>query len=118
MTKPIGYWCPMCGDLPTTHNPFPWVPGQAWHHGACDFRAIPVCTPLDVPEPTTWGESGGEEAITLHINSATPWWMVGENFRASVDNYRDMYWIAEHGKSIVVEGSIVDAMNWLERSKK
>jgi hypothetical protein len=53
------------------------MPGQAWHHGVCDFKAIPVYRPLDVPEPTTWGESGGEEAIT----------------------------------------DVVDAMNFLERSK-
>ena len=63
VTKPTGYWCPMCGDLPDVTNPFPWIEGKAWHHGACDFKAIPVCTPLDVPEPTTWGESGGEEAV-------------------------------------------------------
>lgn len=67
MTKPIAYWCPMCGDLPETTNPFPWMPGQAWHHGACDFKAIPVCTPLDVAEPTTWGESGGAEAVCHEV---------------------------------------------------
>lgn len=67
MTKPTGYWCPMCGDLPETSNPFPWMPGQAWHHGACDFRAIPVCTPLDVPEPTTWGESHPVGAVCAYF---------------------------------------------------
>lgn len=106
----------MCGDLPETTNPFPWMPGQAWHHGACDFKAIPVCTPLATPEPTTWGESGGDEAITLHDNSATPSLMVGDNGHNFVANYRDIYWMAEHGKGLV-EGDVVQAMNFLERSK-
>lgn len=121
MTKPIGYWCPMCGDLPTTHNPFPWVPGQAWHHGACDFRAIPVCTPLDVPEPTTWGESGGEEAITLCnvVSNVGTFcvWMVGDNAGTFVAHYDGKsYWMAEHGKCMV-PGDVVDAMKFLKRSK-
>jgi hypothetical protein len=72
--------------------------------------------PLATPEPTTWGESGGAEAITTHINSATPWWMVGDNDRAVVDRYSDLYWMRQHGKRQVY-GDVVDAMNFLERSK-
>ena len=80
-------------------------------------KEIPTFKPLDVPEPTTWGESGGEEAITLHINSVTPWWMVGDSFRAVVDRYLDLYWMRQHGKSQVY-GDVVIGMNFLERSKK
>lgn len=66
MTTPIGYWCPECGDLSTTTNPFPWTPGTAWKHAvdcAGPFMFIPVYEPLAVPEPTTWGESGGDVAV-------------------------------------------------------
>lgn len=64
---PTGYWCPICGDLATTTNPFPWTPGTAWKHAVdCSgpFVFVPVFTPLAVPEVTTWGESGGVEAVT------------------------------------------------------
>ena len=45
MTNPTGYWCPV--------------------HGDCQcYASIPVYTPLAVPEVTTWGESGGAEAVT------------------------------------------------------
>ena len=118
MTKPTGYWCPMCGGLEQTPNPFPWMPGQAWHHGACDFRAIPVYTPLDVPEQTTWSESGGDEAITLHDVVTFCVWMVGDNASTFVDHYDgESYWMAEHGECMI-QGDVVDAMNFLERSKQ
>jgi hypothetical protein len=35
------------------------------HRGDCRSREIPLVEPLDVPEVTTWGESGGAEAVTL-----------------------------------------------------
>ena len=62
--KPIGYWCPLCGDLKEISNPFPWIDGKAFHHGHCPGLFIPVYRRLDVPEVTTWGESGGYHAIT------------------------------------------------------
>lgn len=78
--------------------------------------------PLATSEPTTWGESGGEEAITLHDSifnvGSIPRWMVGDNVSAFVDNYPDHHWwMAEHGKCLVV-GDVVIAINFLERSKK
>jgi hypothetical protein len=101
------------------------MPGQAWHHGVCDFRAIPVYRPLDVPEPTTWGESGGDEAITLHdvVTNVGTFYvrMVGDNVSTFVDHYDgddgESYWMAEHGRCLI-PGDVVDAMNFLERSKK
>ena len=65
MTNPTGYWCPMCGDLNGIVRPWPWLPGTAWKHAVdCSgpFVFVPVYTPLAVPEETTWGESGGDEA--------------------------------------------------------
>lgn len=71
---------------------------------------------------TTWGESGGDEAITMHDSilnvESIPRWMVGDNVSASVGKYTDHYWwMAEHGKCMVV-GDVVAALNFLERSKK
>lgn len=72
-------------------------------------------------ETTTWGESGGDEAITLHdvvTNVGTFYvWMVGDNASTFVDHYDgESYWMAEHGKCMV-PSDVVDAMNFLERSK-
>jgi hypothetical protein len=65
MTKK--YWCPTCGDLEQIASPFPWIrDSHAWRHAVdCSgpFVFIPVVEPLDVPEVTTWGESGGAEAL-------------------------------------------------------
>lgn len=71
---------------------------------------------------TTWGESGGDEAITLHdvvTNVGTFCvWMVGDNASTFVDYYDgESYWMAEHGKCLV-PGDVVQAINFLERSKK
>jgi hypothetical protein len=58
------YWCPMCGDVPTT--PTMGIALLVTHKADCiGFHAIPVVEPLDVPEETTWGESGGAEAGAL-----------------------------------------------------
>ena len=55
----------MCGDLPTT--PMMGIAILALHKADCiGFHAIPVYRPLDVPEVTTWGESGGYHAITTY----------------------------------------------------
>lgn len=71
--------------------------------------------PLATPEPTTWSESGGDEAITLHLNGATPWWMLGDRNVRVVDNYHDAWWMT--GRTLRT-GDVVEAMNFLERSKK
>lgn len=67
MTHPIGYWCPECGDLKEIINPFPWIDGKAFYHGGCHGLFIPVYKPLAVPEVTTWGESGGDEAVCFAV---------------------------------------------------
>jgi hypothetical protein len=37
------------------------------HHDGCTSNAIPSVEPLAVPEPTTWEESGGAEAVCLSV---------------------------------------------------
>jgi hypothetical protein len=104
--KPDGYWCTECECI---------AEGKL-----CKDNAIPVVKPLATPEPTTWGESRGEETITLHdvVTNAgsVPRWTVGDNERDFVDSYSESYWMAEHGKCLV-KGDIVQAMNFLERRK-
>ncbi len=81
MTQPTGYWCPLCGDLPTTPNPFLWIPGKAWHHGCCAFVAIPRFKPLDVPEVTTWDSPEMVTAIDdISLVYASPDAVVSERF--------------------------------------
>lgn len=109
------YWCQTCGEI--TPTDFLGLADVIVHTADdCVSTSIPLVEPLATPEPTTWGESGGDEAITLHDNSATPSLMVGDNGRNFVANYRDIYWMAEHGKGLV-EGDVVQAINFLERSK-
>lgn len=62
MTKK--YWCPTCGDVPAIQTM--GIALLVTHKADCiGFHAIPVVEPLDVPEVTTWGESGGAEAVCL-----------------------------------------------------
>ena len=37
------------------------------HRDGCTLREIPVVEPLAVPEVTTWGESGGVDAVCLSV---------------------------------------------------
>jgi hypothetical protein len=64
MTKK--YWCPTCGDMPFVD--FLGLERVIIHNvETCTATAIPVVEPLDVPEVTTWGESGGAEAVTCMV---------------------------------------------------
>jgi len=60
------YWCPTCGDLETIQN-FMGIGMANVHRGDCTANAIPVVEPLAVPEVTTWGESGGVDAVCLSV---------------------------------------------------
>jgi len=58
------YWCSTCGDLSSCD--FAGITDLVPHQEHCQtLREIPSVEPLAVPEPTTWGESGGAEAVTL-----------------------------------------------------
>ena len=124
MTNPTGYWCPLCGDLPETHNPFPWIDGKAFHHVKCPGKIVPVYRPLDVPEVTTWGESGGAEAVTCRDSG----WSTMATVYHVDDGHRwayheDGHWaIAGHGVtakagSVCHDTDITTAMNFLVGAK-
>lgn len=57
-SKPVGWWCPECGHT----EPERWTQTLC---GETDrpTTAIPIYLPLPTPEPTTWGESGGDDAV-------------------------------------------------------
>jgi hypothetical protein len=106
------YWCPMCGDVPAT--PTMGIALLVMHKADCiGFHAIPVVEPLDVPEVTTWGESGGAEAVTCHPNGKL-WWRLGDSNRRLVDRQSSTDRWFMSGPSIGV-GDVVEAMNWLVR---
>lgn len=115
------YWCQTCGEI--TPTDLFGLADIVVHTKTCVSTSIPFVEPLAVPEPTTWGESGGDEAITLSDVVANVGtfhvWMVGDNASTFVDQYDDgeSYWLAEHGECMV-PGDVVQAMNFLERSKK
>jgi len=49
------YWCPTCGEMESFV--FLGIANAIKHRDGCTDREIPSVEPLDVPEPTTWGES-------------------------------------------------------------
>ncbi len=58
-SKPVGWWC---------SRGFTWRSArhhaeECWGDLPCLSRLIPVYLPLPVPETTTWGATGGEEAV-------------------------------------------------------
>lgn len=58
------WWCVPCseGDFYVDRRDCPFRD--------CSATYIPVVKPLDVPEPTTWGESGGAEAVCAEYSSS------------------------------------------------
>ena len=60
MSKPDGYYCQSTNVMwpDRVHHV-----RECWGDYPCLSPLIPAYTPLAVPEPTTWGESGGEEAL-------------------------------------------------------
>jgi hypothetical protein len=60
------YWCPMCGDVPTT--PTMGIAILVIHKADCiGFHAIPVVEPLDVPEVTTLDESDLADGMVVSL---------------------------------------------------
>lgn len=55
--NPDGYWCPMCGDVPTMSAPKNGMILVRHRADCIGFHAIPRYKPLDVPEVTTLDES-------------------------------------------------------------
>jgi hypothetical protein len=59
------YWCPTCGNLESFV--FLGIANAIKHRDGCTLREIPVVEPLDVPEPTTWGESHPVGAVCCYF---------------------------------------------------
>jgi len=59
------YWCPTCGEMESFV--FLGIANAIQHREGCTDREIPSVEPLAVPEPTTWGESGGVDAVCLSV---------------------------------------------------
>ena len=56
------HWCPTCGEI--IPSDFLGLADAIVHIAdECVSTSIPLVEPLAVPEPTTWGESGGDEAV-------------------------------------------------------
>lgn len=119
MSRPTGFWCPVCGDMKRMPTPFPWLGGNAWlHNGPCTTgHPVPVFEPLDVPEVTTWGESGGAEAVTLQINGSTPWWMLGDSHARVVDHSHSCGWWMS-GPRVYTDTDVVAAINYVAGVRK
>lgn len=54
-SRPVDFYCPACG-----HNAGQW--GCYEHH---INKQVPVYAALPVPESTTWGETGGDDALCI-----------------------------------------------------
>ena len=59
------YWCPTCGEMESFV--FLGIANAIKHRDGCTLREIPVVETLAVPEVTTWGESGGVDAVCLSV---------------------------------------------------
>jgi len=102
------YWCPMCGDL--TSCDFAGIADLVPHREHCQtLTEIPSVDPLDVPEPTTWGESGGAEAVCLrfYFDDAV---YIRDGVFAWVDS---MGWRVSDGDVWQDMPDIVDAINYV-----
>jgi len=75
------YWCPTCGDLESFV--FLGIANAIQHRSGCTLREIPVVEPLDVPEETTWGESGGAEAL-CHWKGPGGWCYTSSDVHARI----------------------------------
>jgi hypothetical protein len=94
------YWCPTCGDLESHH----WFGGVyiVSHKHPCESkREIPIVVPLDVPEVTTWGESGGAGEVCLDdgIHQMGRGRGKGRNERWALQRNHDPdRWFVAHGR--------------------
>jgi hypothetical protein len=101
-------------------TPFHWLGGNAWlHNGPCTTgHPVPVFEPLDVPEETTWGESGGAEAVCVS-QTAIPSlviWTLGDSMTRRADFWAGFWWMT--GDRTVENTDVVTAMNYVAGSKR
>jgi hypothetical protein len=118
------YWCPMCGDVPAT--PTMGIALLVTHKADCiGFHAIPVVEPLDVPEVTTWGESGGAEAVTCRNAGWSTMTTVFHDEGRRWAYHEDGQWAiagsdvgADAGRVCCDVPDVVDAINYVAGSKR
>lgn len=107
MTKK--YWCPTCDEVTATD--FLGIADMMQHRGGCRAKFIPVVEPLDVPEVTTWGESGGAEAVCLRAYFDDVVHIRGRRF-----TFPGTFGISvSDGTSAHIVPDIVTAINYLEK---
>jgi hypothetical protein len=77
----------------------------------CTSTSIPLVEPLDVPEVTTWGESGGAEAVCYGQahDKAMRIWRLGD---------RAGYWWLTGGRHRVEDTDVVAAINYVAGRKR
>jgi len=106
------YWCPTCGDLESHH----WFGGVyiVSHKHPCESkREIPIVVPLDVPEVTTWGESGGagEVCVSQTAIPSMVIWTLGDSMTRRCDLWAGFWWMT--GERTVENTDIVTAINYV-----
>jgi hypothetical protein len=97
MTKK--YWCPTCGE--TSATDFIGIADMMAHREGCRAKFIPLVVPLDVPEVTTWGESGGAGEVCLDdgIHQMGRGRGKGRNERWALQRNHDPdRWFVAHGR--------------------
>ena len=107
------YWCPTCKEI--TPSDFMGLANAIVHTvETCNSTSIPVVEPLDVPEVTTWGESGGagEVCYGQAHDKAMRIWRLGDDDRVRVDFWAGYWWLTG-GRHRVENTDIVDAINYV-----
>jgi hypothetical protein len=98
----------MCGDLTSTD--FAGIADLVPHREHCQtLTEIPSVEPLAVPEPTTWGESGGADAVCLRVYFDDAVFIRDDVF-AWVDS---MGWRVSDGDVWRCVDDIVDGINYV-----
>jgi len=105
------YWCPTCGEVIATQ--FLGIADMMQHRDGCTLREIPRVEPLDVPEVTTWGESGGAEAVCLRAYFDDVIYIRGRLF-----TFPDLdSWVISDGQG-ASHTDVVTAINYVAGSKR
>jgi hypothetical protein len=84
----------------------------------CNSTSIPSVEPLDVPEVTTWGESGGADAVCLSQRESTSMvlWTLGDSMVRRADHWAGFWWMT--GDRVVENTDIVTAINYVAGVKR
>jgi hypothetical protein len=110
------YWCPTCGDLESFV--FLGIANAIRHRDGCSLREIPSVDPLDVPEETTWGESGGagEVCVSQTAIPSMVIWTLGDSMTRRADFWAGFWWMT--GDRTVENTDVVVAINYVAGVKR